>query len=94
LHLLQFDKSLLKPPDPMGDGLENVQIGYTFPMNFLDKIGADVWRFYISAENVYTLTNYSGADPEIGAMSSFDIGIDRGVYPLARTFRLGTSITF
>ncbi len=74
--------------------LKNIQIGYTLPSNLLNRIKARSWRFYISAENLFTLTGYSGADPEIGALSSFDIGIDRGVYPHARTFRLGTSITF
>lgn len=74
--------------------LRNIQIGYTLPEAFLDKIGSSNWRFYISAENLFTITGYSGIDPEIGAASSFDIGIDRGVYPQARTFRFGTSLTF
>jgi TonB-dependent starch-binding outer membrane protein SusC len=74
--------------------LKNIQIGYTIPRSFLNRIKANTWRFYISAENLFTLTNYTGTDPEIGALSSFDIGIDRGVYPQARTFRLGTTISF
>jgi TonB-linked SusC/RagA family outer membrane protein len=74
--------------------LKNIQLGYTLPKGFLEKIKIGVWRFYVSAENLVTFTGYSGPDPEIGAMSSFDIGIDRGVYPSARTFRLGTSISF
>ncbi len=74
--------------------LKNIQIGYTLPASLLNRIKARSWRVYVSAENLLTLTGYSGADPEIGALSSFDIGIDRGVYPHARTFRLGTSITF
>ena len=74
--------------------LKNIQIGYTLPGNLLNRINARNWRIYISAENLFTLTQYTGADPEIGALSSFDIGIDRGVYPQARTFRLGTSISF
>ncbi len=74
--------------------LKNIQFGYSLPKNLLDKIEVGAWRFYISAENLLTLTAYTGADPEIGAMSSFDVGIDRGVYPAARTFRLGTSISF
>jgi TonB-linked SusC/RagA family outer membrane protein len=74
--------------------LKNIQIGYTIPRSVLNRIKANTWRIYVSAENLFTLTNYSGADPEIGAMSSFDIGIDRGIYPQSRTFRLGTSITF
>ena len=74
--------------------LKNLQLGYTFPSDFLSKIRATNWRIYISAENVFTLTNYTGVDPEIGAISSFDIGIDRAVYPQARTVRVGTSLTF
>lgn len=74
--------------------IKNLQLGYTLPDTFLRKIGAAVWRFYISAENLYTLTKYTGADPEIGARSSFDISIDRGIYPQARTWRIGTTITF
>lgn len=74
--------------------LKNVQVGYTFPQSILTRVGATTFRIYLSAENLLTLTKYTGADPEIGAMSSFDIGIDRGVYPQARTFRIGTTITF
>lgn len=74
--------------------LKNIQIGYTLPKSVLTRIKSSAWRFYISAENLFTLTNYTGADPEIGALSSFDIAIDRGIYPQARTFRLGTSVTF
>ena len=74
--------------------LKNIQLGYSLSKKILDKIKVSAWRFYVSAENLVTFTKYSGADPEIGAMGSFDIGIDRGVYPQARTFRFGTSITF
>lgn len=74
--------------------VKNVQIGYTLPSGILKRMGASTWRFYVSAENLLTFTNYTGADPEIGARSSFDIGIDRGIYPQARTWRLGTSISF
>jgi TonB-dependent starch-binding outer membrane protein SusC len=74
--------------------LKNIQIGYNFSKSILDKIGAAQWRAYLSGENLLTITSYTGPDPEIGALSSFDIGIDRGIYPQARAFRLGTIITF
>ncbi|MDX9905390.1 MAG: TonB-dependent receptor [Bacteroidales bacterium] len=74
--------------------LKNLQIGYTLPKKILDRIKSGAWRFYISAENLVTFTKYTGADPEIGAISSLDIGIDRGMYPSAVTFRFGTSISF
>ena len=74
--------------------LKNIQIGYTLPKSVLSRMNALTWRFFVSAENLVTFTSYTGADPEIGAMGSFDIGIDRGVYPQARTFRFGTTISF
>lgn len=74
--------------------LKNIQIGYNLSAPILAKVGANAWRFYLSAENLLTITGYSGADPEIGALSSFDIGIDRAIYPQARTFRFGTTVTF
>lgn len=74
--------------------VKNIQIGYTFSSKILSKIKAKNLRLYVSAENLFTFTKYTGADPEIGAMSSFDVGIDRGIYPQARTFRLGTTMTF
>jgi TonB-dependent starch-binding outer membrane protein SusC len=74
--------------------LKNLQIGYTLPKKFLERIKSTSWRFYVSAENLITITGYTGADPEIGAMSSLDIGIDRGMYPAAVTFRFGTSVSF
>lgn len=74
--------------------IKNVQLGYNIPTNLLRKIKVSQWRFYASAENVLTFTKYTGADPEIGALSSFDVGIDRAIYPQARTVRFGTNITF
>jgi len=76
--------------------IKNVQLGYTLPSSVLSRIGATVWRFYVSVENLAIITNYSGADPEIGANPDYsqDIGIDRAIYPQARTFRLGTTLTF
>ncbi|MDD3568660.1 MAG: TonB-dependent receptor [Bacteroidales bacterium] len=74
--------------------VKNVQLGYTLPEVLLNRISSRTWRFYVSVENLFTFTKYTGADPEIGAMSSFNIGIDRGIYPQARTFRFGTSMTF
>lgn len=74
--------------------VKNVQFGYTLPENVQKRILAKGMRFYVSVENLLTFTKYTGADPEIGAMSSFNIGIDRGIYPQARTFRIGTTMTF
>lgn len=83
--------------------LRNVQFGYTFSPEMMKKVGGQSLRFYVSGENILTLTNYTGTDPEIGAQGFFDnngnfnafnVGIDRAVYPQARTFRVGVSLTY
>jgi TonB-linked SusC/RagA family outer membrane protein len=74
--------------------IKNLQAGYTLPDRIQERIKATKLRFYVSVENLFTFTKYTGADPEIGAMSSFNIGIDRGIYPQARTIRLGTTMSF
>jgi TonB-linked SusC/RagA family outer membrane protein len=74
--------------------LKNIQIGYSLPKGLLSKVGAENWRFYVSGENLLTFTKYTGVDPEIGAFGSFDIGIDRAIYPQAQIMRFGTSVTF
>jgi len=62
--------------------VKNVQVGYSLPRSFIEKIKIDKFRLYLSAQNLWTLTNYSGLDPEIGATNgALDIGIDRGFYP-------------
>ena len=67
--------------------LKSLQIGYTF--NFkIQKLAPSI-RVYFSAQNLFTITGYSGIDPEIP-----DNGIDRGQYPQPRTFMLGANINF
>lgn len=80
--------------------IKNIQIGYSMPSAVLEKISCTNWRWFISVENLTTFTRYSGPDPEVGStvtdgnINIVDTGIDRGIYPQARTFRVGTSITF
>jgi TonB-dependent starch-binding outer membrane protein SusC len=74
--------------------IKNVQIGYNIPVakgKFMPLAKA---RVYASADNLLTFTQYRGYDPEIGARSALDIGVDRGVYPQPRTYRVGFSVTF
>ncbi len=68
-----------------------VQIGYSLPNKICSKIGANKVRFYATAENLLTLTNYTGYDPEIGGGV---FGIDKGIYPQARSFIFGAQIQF
>lgn len=64
--------------------LDNVSVGYTFD-NVIDDIDA---RISITSENLITITNYSGLDPEVPG------GIDNNFYPRPRTFMLGISLTY
>lgn len=67
------------------------QLGYTIPKHFVSDIGVQKMRFYVTGENLLTLTDYTGFDPEIGGDV---LGIDRGYYPQARSFLIGANIQF
>ncbi|MEI6575331.1 MAG: TonB-dependent receptor [Bacteroidota bacterium] len=71
--------------------VKTIQLGYTLPKDLIKKFGMQSLRIYISTNNPLTFTKYKGYDPEIGG-SSF--GIDRGVYPQAKSFMAGLSVTF
>ena len=75
----------------------NMQIGYTLPQNLTKKVAISRLRVYVMAENLFTLTKYTGCDPEVtGGNGGFgtEVGIDRGVYPQSRTFSVGVNLTF
>ena len=73
--------------------LKQLSIGYTIDPVTLKRYGIDKARLYVQGANLFTITNYSGLDPEIaGGSSSF--GIDRGNYPPMKTFNVGISLTF
>lgn len=75
---------------------KNIEIGYALPEKLAQRLHLSKCRIYLSAQNLFTLTNYSGIDPEIGTgrFGTLDIGIDRATYPYAKFYLLGTSITF
>jgi TonB-dependent starch-binding outer membrane protein SusC len=71
---------------------KNIQIGYSLPQAWISRAKLSSLRFYIAVDNAFTITKYSGFDPEIGATSPLSMGIDRGVYPQSRAFRLGVNL--
>lgn len=74
--------------------LKVVQLGYSFKQ-FASHIGAKNLRVYVMAENLFTITKYTGYDPEIGGnASNAGMGIDRGIYPQARSFMFGLNLGF
>lgn len=80
--------------------LKNVQLGYDFDKTFLEKFNIPKLRIYISASNLFTLTNYSGLDPEFStndnSKSEGDLaaGIDFGTYPNSTVIQSGIQLTF
>lgn len=74
--------------------LKNLTVGYTIPSNISKKVGMKNLRAYLSATNLFTLTKYSGLNPEVSISSSTTPGVDNGNYPLARTYTFGLNITF
>jgi len=74
--------------------VKNVQIGYNFADSFSKRLKASQLRVYVGAQNLFTLTGYSGLDPEIGSADPKLNGIDQGYYPQARTFMLGINAKF
>lgn len=74
--------------------LKSLQIGYTLPASFMKRIGLEKCRFYLNAENLLTLTNYDGLDPEFSGGGVFDIGVDNNSYPNIRTIGCGLQVSF
>ncbi len=68
--------------------LKNLQIGYTLPKDITKKFFVERLRIYMTASNLFTVTNYSGYDPEVGS------GVDYGNYPQSRTFTFGLNVNF
>ncbi|MBC7566751.1 MAG: TonB-dependent receptor [Pedobacter sp.] len=87
--------------------LRNVTLGYTLPSNVTKKLTMSRVRMYLAAQNLFTITKYSGLDPEIGQPTGTDpnnnnassnnataSGVDVGTYPSSRFFTLGLNVTF
>lgn len=72
---------------------KNIQLGYTFSNLTLKKLSLKKLRIYVSAANLFTVTKYSGVDPELSGLAVTDFGIDEGNYPSSRTFLFGVNLT-
>lgn len=84
--------------------LKNIQLGYTLPSSISERMGIERFRIYLAGQNILSIHNYPGFDPEIGSgrdqgtstedKGNLDIGIDRGMYPIAKMYSVGINITF
>ena len=69
--------------------LKNISLSYDVPLDKMKNSFFDSVKLYVSGQNLFTLTNYSGFDPEVGPT-----GIDNNIYPVVRTITLGTTLGF
>ena len=73
--------------------VKNVNLRYSFPTKFNNKLGISGASIFVSGTNLLTFTGYTGFDPEIGG-NVFSRGVDRFNYPVARQFRTGIAFNF
>lgn len=75
--------------------LKNLVVGYTLPTALTERYGVSRARFYVTGQNLFLLTRYSGMDPELGYINNnLQLNVDYAQYPQARTWTFGTTITF
>ncbi len=76
--------------------LKNFTIGYSLPASLLRPLFITRVRVYFSAQNLFTVTKYSGLDPEIGLQNAnaTQNGVDNGTYPSSRYYTVGINLTF
>lgn len=76
--------------------LRNLSLGYNLPALTIKKLNMTSLRVYVSAQNLFTITDYSGYDPEIGSFNQNPLinGVENGRYPAARSFTFGLNLGF
>ena len=75
--------------------MKNLQIGYSLPVSVIGKIGMTRARIYIQGVNLFTITKYSGLDPDgVNSVGDTEFGVDEGNYPLVKQYVIGLNIGF
>lgn len=74
--------------------LNTATLGYTLPNKLTKKVGINKVRFYIAGSNLFTITGYSGYDPEVDIATGLTPNIDNNRYPRSRTYTFGAQLTF
>ena len=74
--------------------LRQLQLGYSLPKELISKAYLNNLRFYVSGENLFTITDYNGIDPEFSRGSVLNSGIDNLIYPFTRMFSIGAQVSF
>jgi len=71
---------------------KNITVGYNLPQNILAKAHIYSLRLYANVSNAFTITKYTGMDPEVGSWNPLQAGYDGGYYPQSRVFTIGANI--
>ncbi len=76
--------------------IKNIALGYTLPSSLVRKWNIESIRIYTNIQNLYTFTNYTGYDPEVGASTASPnvFGLDNGRYPSPQVYSFGLSLSF
>lgn len=76
--------------------LKNIALGYTFPSQMIKGLGLESLRLYANIQNLWTITSYTGYDPEIGASTAGRnvFGLDNGRYPSPTVYSFGLNLSF
>jgi TonB-linked SusC/RagA family outer membrane protein len=76
--------------------VKNISLGYTLPSALMNRLPVNTMRIYVSAQNLFTFTDYSGYDPEVSFFGSgaTNQGVDYGAYPATKTVLVGLNLKF
>ncbi len=76
--------------------VKSITLGYSLPKEVLQRAGLSALRIYVSSQNLFTFTNYSGLDPEVNryGQNTLQQGIDYGSYPVSKSYLVGLNLTF
>jgi hypothetical protein len=77
--------------------MKNVTLSYTLPVKWISKVGISRLATYVTAVNLFTLTKYTGYDPEVSSFNAGGaggLGIDLSNYPTAKSLMFGINLTF
>jgi TonB-linked SusC/RagA family outer membrane protein len=74
--------------------MKNLQLGYTVPQSVINRFKIDRIRIYVQATNLFTVTKYTGLDPEIPTYDDRVSGVDLGTFPTVKQLLVGINVNF
>lgn len=75
--------------------LRNLTLGYTLPQSMTERLKIDRLRVYVQGTNLFTITNYTGLDPEVTpTQGDVGFGVDAGAYPMVKQYLVGINLNF